>query len=96
MLSKTGTVTITDNQTIITEFVFSDASLHDAQVEAIEWALGKLHDSYVAAGTSYGTQTIWVGCEDSASATGGWVVGKIDTEIANSLAGSYYIEYVGK
>jgi hypothetical protein len=55
-----------------------------------------LHDSYVAAGTSYGTQTIWVNCQDSASATGGWVVGKIDTEIANSLAGTYYIEVVGK
>ena len=55
-----------------------------------------IHDSCVAAGTSYGTQTIWVNCEDSASATGGWIVGKLDTEIANSLAGSYYIEYVGK
>ncbi len=55
-----------------------------------------IHDSYVAAGTSYGTQTIWVNCQDSVSATGGWVVGKIDTEIVNSLAGSYYIEYIGK
>jgi hypothetical protein len=55
-----------------------------------------IHDSYVAGGTSYGTQTIWVNCQDSASATGGWVVGKLDTEIANALAGSYYIEYVGK
>lgn len=55
-----------------------------------------LHDSYVAGGTSYGTQTIWVSCQDSASATGGWVVAKIDTEIANSLAGTYYIEYSGK
>jgi hypothetical protein len=55
-----------------------------------------LHDSYVAGGTSYGTQTIWVSCEDSASATGGWIVGKLDTEIADSLAGTYYLEYVGK
>lgn len=55
-----------------------------------------IHDSYVAGGTSYGTQTIWVNCQDSASATGGWIVGKIDTEIANSLAGTYYIEVVGK
>jgi hypothetical protein len=55
-----------------------------------------IHDSYVAGGTSYGTQTIWVNCQDSASATGGWVVGKIDTEIANALAGTYYIEYIGK
>ncbi len=55
-----------------------------------------LHDSYVAAGTSYGTQTIWVNCQDSASATGGWIVGKLDTEIANALAGTYYIEYTGK
>jgi hypothetical protein len=55
-----------------------------------------IHDSYVAGGTSYGTQTIWINCQDSASATGGWVVGKLDTEKANSLAGSWYIEYVGK
>jgi hypothetical protein len=55
-----------------------------------------IHDSYVAGGTSYGTQTIWVNCQDSVSATDGWVVGKIDTEIANALAGSYYIEYTGK
>lgn len=55
-----------------------------------------IHDSYVAGGTSYGTQTIWVSCQDSASATGGWVVAKIDTEIANALAGTYYIEYCGQ
>ena len=55
-----------------------------------------IHDSYVAGGTSYGTQTIWVNCDDSAAATNGWIVGKIDTEIANALAGTYYIEYVGK
>ena len=55
-----------------------------------------IHDSYVAGGTSYGTQTIWVNCQDFASATGGWVVGKLDTEIANSLAGTWYIEYTGK
>ncbi len=55
-----------------------------------------LHDSYVAGGTSYGTQTIWVSCEDSASATGGWVVAKLDTEIADLLAGTYVIEYCGK
>jgi len=55
-----------------------------------------IHDSYVAGGTSYGTQTIWVNCQDFVSATGGWVVGKLDTEIANSLAGTWYIEYTGK
>jgi hypothetical protein len=55
-----------------------------------------IHDSYVAGGTSYGTQTIWISCQDSASATGGWIVAKLDTEIANSVAGTYYIEYVGK
>ncbi len=55
-----------------------------------------LHDSYVAAGTSYGTQTIWVNCQDSASATGGWIVGKLDTEIANALAGTFIVEYCGK
>jgi hypothetical protein len=55
-----------------------------------------IHDSYVAGGTSYGTQTIWVNCQDSASATGGWIVFKLDTEIADLIAGTVIIEYCGK
>lgn len=57
-------------------------------------AAAAVHDSWVAG--DGGAQTKWVLCQDSASATDGWVVGEIKTEIANNLAGSYYIEYVGK
>ena len=53
-----------------------------------------IHDSYVAGGG--GTQTLWIGCQDSASATDGWIVGQIITEKADGLVGSYYIEYIGK
>lgn len=42
-----------------------------------------------------GNQTVWVFCQDTASATDGWVVGQILTANAASLVGSYYIEYVG-
>lgn len=55
-----------------------------------------VHDSLVAGGTSFGTQDRWVLCQDSASVTDGWVVGEIKTEIANSLVGTYYVEYTGK
>ena len=34
-------------------------------------------------------------CQDSVSATDGWVVGKILVQNAASLVGSYYIEYIG-
>jgi hypothetical protein len=34
-------------------------------------------------------------CQDSVSATDGWVVGKILAQNAGSLVGSYYIEYMG-
>jgi hypothetical protein len=50
-------------------------------------------DSTIAAGG--GTQTVWVFCQDSASATDGWIVGQILVQNASSLVGSYYIEYVG-
>jgi hypothetical protein len=43
-----------------------------------------------------GKQTVWVLCQDSASATDGWVVAKILTNDGSSIVGSYYIEYVGK
>ena len=33
---------------------------------------------------------------DSASATDGWIVGKIKLEKAGNLVGKYYIEYMGK
>jgi hypothetical protein len=42
-----------------------------------------------------GTQSKWVLCQDSASATDGWVVAQIKTEIANNLAGTYTIVYSG-
>jgi hypothetical protein len=51
-------------------------------------------DSWYA--TDTGTQVKFVFCQDSASATDGWIVGKILTQNAASLAGKYYIEYVGK
>ena len=52
-----------------------------------------LNDSMVAA--DGGAQTKWVPLADSSSATGAWIVGKILNEAAASLAGTYYIEYVG-
>lgn len=80
--------------------IADNGTVDDPGIEFFENLLANnaaaLHDSYVAAGTSYGTQTIWVNCQDSASATGGWIVGKLDTEIADLIAGTFYIEYTGK
>ncbi len=42
-----------------------------------------------------GTQTVEVFCQDSVSATDGWIVGQILVANAASLVGSYYIEYEG-
>jgi hypothetical protein len=53
-----------------------------------------LDDSYIAG--DGGTQTKYVLCQDSASATDGWVVAKILDNDGTSIVGSYYIEYVGK
>lgn len=53
----------------------------------------QVNDSLV---TTEHTQTIWVLCQDSASATDGWVVAKILDNDGSSIVGSYYIEYVGK
>jgi hypothetical protein len=66
-----------------TEF-FDDLLLNTAQV----------NDSTLVA--DGGTQSKWVFCQDSASATDGWVVGQILDANATNLVGSYYIEYVGK
>jgi parallel beta-helix repeat protein len=66
-----------------TEF-FDDLLLNTAQV----------NDSTLVA--DGGTQSKWVLCQDSASATDGWVVGQILDANAASLVGTYYIEYVGK
>lgn len=66
-----------------TEF-FDDLLLNTAQVD----------DSWVAG--DGGTQTKWVFCQDSASATDGWIVGQILTQNAASLVGKYYIEYAGR
>jgi len=54
----------------------------------------QLNDSWVAG--DGGTQTKWVLCQDSASATDGWVVAKILDNDGSSIVGSYYIEYVGR
>lgn len=53
-----------------------------------------IHDSFVAG--DGGTQTKWVLCQDSASATDGWITAKILDADGTSLAGSYYIEVVGQ
>lgn len=66
-----------------TEF-FDDLDANDVDV----------NDSWVAG--DGGTQTKWVFCQDSASATDGWVVGQILVADAAALVGKYYIEYVGR
>jgi hypothetical protein len=53
----------------------------------------QVNDSLV---TTEHTQTIWVLCQDSASATDGWVVAKILDNDGTSIVGSWYIEYIGK
>ena len=53
-----------------------------------------VRDSWNA--TDTGTQTKWVLCQDSASATDGWINGQILTQNATALVGKYYIEYVGR
>ncbi|MDD5435202.1 MAG: right-handed parallel beta-helix repeat-containing protein, partial [Nitrospira sp.] len=65
-----------------TEF-FNDLDLNTTQV----------NDSWTA--VDGGQQTKWVLCQDSASATDGYVVFKITDANAANLVGSYYIEYVG-
>ena len=63
-----------------TEF-FNDLNLNTVRV----------NDSFVVG--DGGTQTKWVVCQDSASATDGWVVGQILDANAASLVGKYYIVY---
>jgi len=78
-------VGIADNATYTnggTEF-FNDLKGETAQV----------NDSWT---TTEGQQSLWVLCQDSASATDGWIVGKILDDDGTSIVGSYYIEYVGK
>lgn len=53
-----------------------------------------IRDSWNAADT--GVQTKFVFCDDNASATKGWVVGKILVQNAAALAGKYYIYYTGR
>ena len=55
---------------------------------------GQVNDSSVAG--DGGTQTKWVFCQDSASATDGWIVGQILDANAANLVGRYYIEYEGR
>ena len=66
-----------------TEF-FDDLLLNSVQI----------NDSWLAG--DGGTQTKWVFCQDSASATDGWVVGQILDANAANLVGRYYIEYEGR
>lgn len=66
-----------------TEF-FDDLLLNSVQV----------NDDWKAA--DGGNQTKWVVCQDSVSATDGWVVGQILDANAAGLVGKYYIEYVGR
>jgi hypothetical protein len=47
-------------------------------------------------GAAEGVQIVGVLCQDSASATDGWVVGKALSADASDIVGSYYIEYAGK
>jgi len=54
----------------------------------------QVHDSWV--GGDGGTQTKYVLCQDTASATDDWIVGQILDANAASLVGKYYIEYVGR
>ncbi len=53
-----------------------------------------IYDSWNA--TDTGVQTKFVLCQDSASATDGWIVGKILTQNATALVGKFYVEYVGR
>ncbi len=66
-----------------TEF-FDDLLLNTPQID----------DAWV--GGDGGTQVKWVVCQDSVSATDGWVVGQILDANAASLVGKYYIEYMGR
>jgi hypothetical protein len=63
---------------------FDDLLLNDVDV----------NDSWVAG--DGGVQTKWVFCQDTVSATDGWIVGQILDANAASLVGKYYIEYVGR
>ncbi len=54
----------------------------------------QIDDSWV--GGDGGTQTKWVICQDSQSATDAWIVGEILDANAASLVGKFYIEYVGR
>ncbi len=61
---------------------------------AIDANAAAVRDSYLAGDT--GAQTKWVFCQDSASATDGWIVGQILTQNAANLVGQFYIEYVAR
>lgn len=68
-----------------TEF-FDDLDLNSTQV----------HGSLDASTGGTQTVSIWVVCQDIASATDDWVVGQILDANAASLVGRYYIEYIGR
>jgi len=77
--------------------IADDATYTNGGIEFFDDLTGEtilVYDSWVAGDN--GKQTKWVFCQDSASATDGWVVAKILTNDGTSIVGSWYIEYVGK
>jgi hypothetical protein len=77
--------------------IADDATYTNGGTEFFDDLTGETTGVYDSVATpTLGKQTVWVLCQDSASATDGWVVGKILTNDGTSIAGSYYIEYVGK
>lgn len=77
--------------------IADDATYTNGGIEFFNDLAGEtaqVNDSWVVG--DGGAQTKWVLCQDSASATDGWVVGKILDADGSNIAGSYYIEYIGK
>ncbi len=62
--------------------------------DALDLQTAQINDSYVPA--DMGTQVKFVLCQDSASATDAFVVGKILVANAANLVGRWYIEYIGR
>ena len=44
-ITDNGKVIITDDEVLVTEFVFKDATLPQARVLAVEWAIAELEKS---------------------------------------------------
>jgi hypothetical protein len=77
--------------------IADDATYTNGGTEFFDDLTGETIAVYDSVSTAIlGKQTVWVLCQDSASATDGWVVAKILTNDGSSIVGSYYIEYTGK